>query len=82
MSVQDQYLEISTAIPSEATLFGLGEHTSSTGFALRRDGVPYTLWARDQAPNTANVNLYGSHPFILDVRPGALLVYLVPYFGK
>ena len=70
-AVQDQYLEISSAIPSSAQLFGLGEHTSELGFPLRRDGIPYVLWARDQPPTQANANLYGCHPFILDVRPGA-----------
>lgn len=68
--LQDQYLEISSVIPAAARLFGLGEQTSSTGFPLRRDGVPYTLWSRDQPPTQANSNLYGSHPFLLDVRPG------------
>ena len=70
--MQDQYLEISSAIPSDAQLFGLGERTSDLGFPLRRDGIPYVLWARDQPPTQPNSNLYGSHPFILDVRPGAL----------
>lgn len=68
--LQDQYLEISSKIPSSTTLYGLGEQASSTGFALRRDGLPYTLWTRDQPPNVPNVNSYGSHPFIMDVRKG------------
>ncbi|CAL5222310.1 g4654 [Coccomyxa viridis] len=65
---KDQYMEISTAIPASATLFGLGEHTSTDGFALRRDGVPYALWTRDQTASTPNVGLYGAHPFYMDVR--------------
>jgi alpha-glucosidase (family GH31 glycosyl hydrolase) len=70
--MQDQYLEISSAIPTTAKLYGLGEEAPSTGFTLRRDGIPYTLWTRDQAPNVPNVNTYGAHPFIMDVREGML----------
>ena len=66
--MQDQYIELTSSIPSDANLFGLGEFTSNTGFPLRRDGLPYTLWTRDQPPAVPNTNLYGSHPVILDVR--------------
>ena len=69
-ALQDQYLEVTSSIPPSATLFGLGEFTTNTGFPLRRDGLPYTLWARDQPPAVPNINLYGSHPIILDVRNG------------
>ena len=69
-SLQDQYLELTSSIPSSANLFGLGEFTTNTGFPLRRDGLPYTLWTRDQPPAVPNINLYGSHPVILDVRDG------------
>ena len=68
--IQDQYIELTSSIPSSATLFGLGEYTSNVGFPLRRDGIPYTLWNRDQPPAVPNTNLYGSHPIILDVRDG------------
>ncbi|CAL8465182.1 g4717 [Coccomyxa elongata] len=67
---KDQYLEISSKIPSTTTLYGLGEQASSTGLPLRRDGLPYTLWTRDQPTNVPNVNSYGHHPFIMDVRQG------------
>ena len=69
-ALQDQYLEVTSSIPPSATLFGLGEFNTNTGFPLRRDGLPYTLWARDQPPAVPNINLYGSHPIILDVRDG------------
>ena len=69
-------MEISTAIPASATLFGLGEHTSTNGFALRRNGVPYALWTRDQTASIPNVGLYGAHPFYMDVREGVCLTIL------
>lgn len=67
---QDQYIEISTLIPASATLFGLGEHTSTFGIALRRDGIPYALWNRDQPPAVPNVGVYGTYPLYMDVREG------------
>ena len=69
-TMQDQYIEISSVIPASATLFGLGEHTSNDGIDLRRDGVPYALWTRDQPPHLPNVGVYGAHPFYMDVREG------------
>ena len=72
--LQDQYIELTSSIPSSATLFGLGEYTSNVGFPLRRDGIPYTLWNRDQPPAVPNANLYGSHPIILDIRDGGFII--------
>ena len=73
LTMQDQYIELTSSIPSSAILFGLGEYTSNVGFPLRRDGIPYTLWNRDQPPAVPNTNLYGSHPIILDVRDGEFM---------
>lgn len=70
MPTQDQYIEVTSAIPANATLYGLGENAPTSGLVLRRDGIPYALWTRDQAPDVPNVNNYGAHPFIMDVRPG------------
>ena len=77
-TMQEQYLELTSSIPSSATLFGLGEYTSNVGFPLRRDGIPYTLWNRDQPPAVPNTNLYGSHPIILDVRDGEFMGHMLP----
>lgn len=70
---QDQYIEITSGIPASAVLYGLGENAPSTGLALRRDGIPYALWTRDQATEVADVNNYGAHPIIMEVRPGMIL---------
>ena len=69
--MQDQYLELSTALQPNATLYGLGEHTSSAGLRVRRDGQPLALWARDCGSAFPDVNLYSSWPYWLEVRPGA-----------
>ena len=69
--MQDQYLELSTALQPDATLYGLGERTSSAGLRVRRDGQPLALWARDCGSSYPDVNLYSSWPYWLEVRPGA-----------
>jgi lysosomal alpha-glucosidase len=65
----DQFLQLSTALSSEL-LYGLGEHKNpllyNTSFSWQR----LTLWARDQSP-ILNSNLYGSHPFYLNVEKDA-----------
>lgn len=51
---EDQYLQITSALPLGANIYGLGEAVASSGF--RRDvgtsggiGTIQTMWARDNA---------------------------------
>ncbi|KAF9900326.1 hypothetical protein EC991_007481 [Linnemannia zychae] len=64
---EDEYLEISSVLPEDANIFGLGEVVT----AFRRDprGTRQTMWARDAA-TPVDENLYGSHPFHLEMRNG------------
>uniref|UniRef100_A0A8C4U594 Lysosomal alpha-glucosidase n=1 Tax=Falco tinnunculus TaxID=100819 RepID=A0A8C4U594_FALTI len=64
----DQFLQISTCLPSHF-ISGLGEHL--TPLVLDTAWTRVTLWNRDMAP-TAQVNLYGSHPFYLGMEDGGL----------
>lgn len=57
----DQFLQISTALPSEY-LYGLGEHLTSLN--LNTTWSRLTFWNRDISPEK-DTNLYGSHPFYL-----------------
>jgi alpha-D-xyloside xylohydrolase len=70
---KDQYIELSTAVPEDADLYGLGEVTLPTGLRLPRDNRIVTLFNSDMSPLVPYVNLYSSHPFILQVNKGACL---------
>eukprot|EP01018_Ginkgo_biloba_P029326 Gb_24065 [translate_table: standard] len=65
---KDQYLEISTTLPSSALLYGVGENTRPT-FSLSHN-TSYTLWNVDIFSANTFVDLYGSQPFYMDIRRG------------
>ena len=79
--MQDQYIEMSTAVAEDAALYGLGERTSSTGLELQRNGVPLALWNRDHQAALPDQNVYGSHPILMDVRAGAPRCIASPWSG-
>ncbi|RDX96234.1 Alpha-xylosidase 1 [Mucuna pruriens] len=64
---KDQYLEISTKLPKDASLYGLGENTQPHGIKLY-PGDPYTLYTTDISAINLNADLYGSHPVYMDLR--------------
>nr|GEU78909.1 alpha-xylosidase 1-like [Tanacetum cinerariifolium] len=64
---KDQYIEISTSLPHDASLYGLGENSQPHGIKLYPND-PYTLWTTDQSAINLNMDLYGSHPVYMDLR--------------
>ena len=68
--VQEQYIELSSNTDPNSSLFGLEERTASGGLRLQRGGPPLAMWNHDTLAANADTNLYGSHPFVMEVRPG------------
>lgn len=64
---KDQYLEISTKLPKDASIYGLGENTQPHGIKLYPND-PYTLYTLDVSAINLNTDLYGSHPMYMDLR--------------
>ena len=68
--MQDQYIELTTALPSSSAVYGLGERTPSTGMQLQRNGIPLALWNQDVPAADPDENNYGSRPNYLEIREG------------
>ncbi|POM69554.1 Alpha-glucosidase [Phytophthora palmivora] len=64
--MKDQYLQVSTTLGSDLSVYGIGESTRDN-FKMA-SGDKQTLWARDQGSATPIVNTYGSHPFYLGIN--------------
>ncbi|KDQ51365.1 glycoside hydrolase family 31 protein [Jaapia argillacea MUCL 33604] len=69
---EDQYLQLTSTLPLDANVYGLGEVVASSGF--RRDvggngtnGTIQTMWARDIA-DPIDQNEYGIHPIYMEHR--------------
>ncbi|KIL65252.1 glycoside hydrolase family 31 protein [Amanita muscaria Koide BX008] len=64
---EDQYLQITSALPLDTNIYGLGEVIASSGFRRNIGGTLQTMWNRDVA-DPVDENVYGSHPIYLEHR--------------
>lgn len=60
------YTQVGSRLPSNHSIFGLGYHA---GKLKVESGNRLTLFARD-SPTIENQNLYGAHPFYLQIQDG------------
>lgn len=71
----DTYLELSSSLPASPNVYGLGERV--TAFSLDTNETYYTLWnlaqdcIYDTGKETRGRNMYGHHPFYLEMRNGS-----------
>ncbi|EMD34263.1 glycoside hydrolase family 31 protein [Gelatoporia subvermispora B] len=63
---EPQYLRLTTDLPQNANLYGLGEHTDT--FRLPTHNYTRTLWSRDAYGVPNGTNLYGNHPVYFEHR--------------
>ena len=63
---EEQYMEISTLLPADANLYGLGERVRPMRLS---EGLSYTMWNADEAM-PQNQNVYGAHPYYIELRDG------------
>ncbi|CAE6413351.1 unnamed protein product [Rhizoctonia solani] len=63
---EEQYLRLKTAVPNNANIYGLGEHTNT--FRLDPANTTRTLWNRDAYGIAPGTNLYGAHPIYFEHR--------------
>ncbi|KAG6808712.1 hypothetical protein H0H92_003164, partial [Tricholoma furcatifolium] len=63
---EPQYLRVKTNLPTNANIYGLGEH--SNPFRLPTENTTLTLWSRDAYGIPVGTNLYGNHPVYFEHR--------------
>ncbi|KZP31568.1 glycoside hydrolase family 31 protein [Athelia psychrophila] len=61
---ENQYLQLSTAVQANDSIFGLGEYIASSGFRRNSSYTMQTMWAGGIG-DPIDGNLYGSHPISL-----------------
>lgn len=66
---ENQYLQLSSALPKDANIYGLGEYISQ-GFRRNPDSTLQPFFTLD-AGDPVDSNMYGYHPVYMEVREGA-----------
>ncbi|WRT65354.1 uncharacterized protein IL334_002297 [Kwoniella shivajii] len=64
---EDQYLQLSSALPDGANIYGLGEVIAGSGYRRNESATVQTFWTRDVG-DPVDENMYGVHPMYMEVR--------------
>nr|XP_019004572.1 alpha-glucosidase [Kwoniella mangroviensis CBS 8507]OCF68033.1 alpha-glucosidase [Kwoniella mangroviensis CBS 8507] len=64
---EDQYLQLSSALPNGANIYGLGEVIAGTGYRRNESATVQTFWTRDVG-DPVDENMYGVHPMYMETR--------------
>ncbi|KAG8869470.1 hypothetical protein FRB97_001206 [Tulasnella sp. 331] len=66
---ENQYLQLTSALPYDTNIYGLGEVVASSGIrrAITGNGTIQTMWARDIG-DPLDQNMYGIHPVYIEHR--------------
>jgi len=62
---KEQYVEVNVRVPEKANIYGFGEVVDT--FRRNPDNSTTTIFSRD-CPCIPNENLYGAHPYYMEVR--------------
>ncbi|XP_064624521.1 maltase-glucoamylase-like [Lineus longissimus] len=69
LAFADQFLQLATKLPSE-DIYGIGENRHDS-FKHDINYQAWPLFSRDQPPESNHKNLYGVHPFYMNVEDAA-----------
>ncbi|KAK8861244.1 hypothetical protein IAR55_002063 [Kwoniella newhampshirensis] len=64
---EDQYLQISSKLPTGANIYGLGEVIAGSGYRRNESATVQTFWTRDVG-DPVDENMYGVHAMYMEVR--------------
>lgn len=67
---KDQFIELTTSVPEDSDLYGVGESSLSGGLLLPRNGKVISAWVRDSAASEPDINTYSAQPFYLQLNKG------------
>lgn len=67
MVYKEKYIEVNVEVPNNANIYGFGEVVDT--FRRNPNNSTTTLFSRD-CPCVPKENLYGSHPYYMEVRDG------------
>ncbi|KAK7081084.1 hypothetical protein SK128_022647, partial [Halocaridina rubra] len=78
---EDQFLQLTTILPS-TYLYGFGENTHSTFKHTFSPRTTQPIFARDHGVEEGILNVYGHHPYFVNVNPNTGEAHSVLFFNS